>query len=127
MLNTFPDCPVGRILRQKHDFSPIVVDIISSHDNFQRQWVKRKSFYKKQNYKIIQTNSIKYDPDVSTWNTTYESQTYNSKNNNLNKNISSLSSHENNRNFESESESENELEDDIHEIKGKCLLTFKMN
>jgi superfamily II DNA or RNA helicase len=63
---------VGRILRQKHEFAPIVVDIIDSHDNFQRQWSKRKSFYKKQNYKIIQTNSVKYDPDVSKWNIIYE-------------------------------------------------------
>jgi hypothetical protein len=58
---------VGRILRQKHEFAPIVVDIIDSHDNFQRQWVKRKGFYKKQNYKIIQTNSFNYVPDTSTW------------------------------------------------------------
>jgi superfamily II DNA or RNA helicase len=51
---------VGRILRQKHDFAPIVVDIIDSHSNFQRQWFKRKSFYKKENYKIIQTLSFRY-------------------------------------------------------------------
>ena len=63
---------VGRILRQKHEFAPIVVDIIDSHDNFQRQWVKRKSFYKKQNYKIIQSNSFNYNPDASTWKVVYE-------------------------------------------------------
>jgi superfamily II DNA or RNA helicase len=63
---------VGRILREKHDFSPIVVDIIDSHANFQRQWSKRKTFYKSQNYKIIQTSSTTYNPDVSTWKVTYE-------------------------------------------------------
>jgi superfamily II DNA or RNA helicase len=63
---------VGRILRQKHEFSPIVVDIIDTHDNFQRQWAKRKSFYKKNNYKIIQTSSSKYDKDASRWRITYE-------------------------------------------------------
>jgi superfamily II DNA or RNA helicase len=63
---------VGRILRQKHEFAPIVVDIIDSHDNFQRQWLKRKSFYKKQNYKIIQTNSLNYDSDASKWKVIYE-------------------------------------------------------
>ena len=62
---------VGRILREKHDFSPIVVDIIDTHDNFQRQWSKRKSFYKSQNYKIIQTYSSTYDPDASKWKVTY--------------------------------------------------------
>ena len=63
---------VGRILRQKHEFSPIVVDIIDTHDNFQRQWAKRKTFYKKQNYKIIQTDSTTYNTDVSKWRTIYE-------------------------------------------------------
>jgi superfamily II DNA or RNA helicase len=63
---------VGRVLRQKHEFAPIVVDIIDTHDNFQRQWAKRKVFYKKQNYKIIQTDSTIYNPDVTKWRTTYE-------------------------------------------------------
>jgi superfamily II DNA or RNA helicase len=67
---------VGRILRQKHEFAPIVVDIIDSHDNFQRQWLKRKSFYKKQNYKIIQTNSLNYQSDVSKWKVIYEPTNY---------------------------------------------------
>jgi superfamily II DNA or RNA helicase len=62
---------VGRILRQKHDFDPVVVDIIDMHDNFQKQWIKRKKFYKTQNYKIIQTNSSYYTPDISNWKTTY--------------------------------------------------------
>jgi superfamily II DNA or RNA helicase len=63
---------VGRILRQKHEFAAVVVDIIDTHDNFQRQWAKRKAFYKKQNYKIIQTNSAIYQPDASKWKTIYE-------------------------------------------------------
>ena len=67
---------VGRILRQKHEFAPVVVDIIDSQDNFQRQWLKRKSFYKKQNYKIIQTNSFNYDSDSSKWKVIYEPTNY---------------------------------------------------
>jgi superfamily II DNA or RNA helicase len=63
---------VGRILRQKHEFNPIVVDIIDTHDNFQKQWTKRKRFYKSYNYKIIQTNSNNYDADVSKWTITYQ-------------------------------------------------------
>ena len=40
---------VGRILRAKHKFShPIIYDFVDSHDVFQRQWLKRKSYYKKQ-------------------------------------------------------------------------------
>jgi hypothetical protein len=49
-----------------------VVDIIDTHDNFQRQWAKRKAFYKKQNYKIIQTDSTNYDPDASKWCVTHK-------------------------------------------------------
>jgi superfamily II DNA or RNA helicase len=63
---------VGRILRQKHEFAAVVVDLIDTHDNFQRQWSKRKAFYKKQNYKIIQTNSTIYQPDVTKWKKIYE-------------------------------------------------------
>ena len=58
---------VGRILREKHS-QPIVVDIIDSHQPFQNQWTKRKVFYKKQNYKIIQTSNKEYNPDTSFWN-----------------------------------------------------------
>jgi len=50
---------VGRILREKHS-QPIVVDIIDSHELFQKQWIKRKAFYKKQNYKIVHTSNEKY-------------------------------------------------------------------
>ena len=60
---------VGRILRAKHTFShPIIYDFIDTHDVFQRQWLKRKAFYKKQNYKIIGTNST----DVSQWKNIFE-------------------------------------------------------
>jgi superfamily II DNA or RNA helicase len=62
---------VGRILRQKHG-SPIVVDIVDSHTPFQNQWSKRKQFYKKQNYKIIQTSIDKYDVDTTKWKVVFE-------------------------------------------------------
>ena len=65
---------VGRILREKHG-TPIVVDIIDSHQPFQNQWAKRKQFYKKQNYKIIQTSIDKYDADTTNatkWKVVFE-------------------------------------------------------
>jgi hypothetical protein len=43
-----------------------VVDIVDSHDTFKNQWRKRKTFYKKENYKIIYTTSPKYNPDTTT-------------------------------------------------------------
>jgi predicted helicase len=60
---------VGRILRAKHKFShPIIYDFIDTHGVFQRQWLKRKAFYKKQNYKIISTDSVKYNfNNLSKW------------------------------------------------------------
>jgi superfamily II DNA or RNA helicase len=57
---------VGRILRERHG-NPVVVDIIDEHQPFKNQWTKRKAFYKKQNYKIIQTTSTDYDPDIRFW------------------------------------------------------------
>jgi hypothetical protein len=50
---------VGRILRMKHE-NPIIVDIVDSHDIFQNQWRQRKTFYRKCNYRIQQTDSRKY-------------------------------------------------------------------
>ena len=58
---------VGRILREKHSHQSIVVDIVDKHDMFQKQWLKRKMFYKGQNYQIIETTSTRYCKDISTW------------------------------------------------------------
>jgi len=65
---------VGRILREKHS-SPIVVDIIDSHNLFQNQWKKRKTFYKKENYKIIYTSSTNYTTNTDTWLTVFNPKT----------------------------------------------------
>jgi len=70
---------VGRILRERHG-SPIVVDIVDSHPPFQNQWSKRKQFYKKQNYKIIQTTFDKYTTDISKWKVVFDPSTTNSCN-----------------------------------------------
>lgn len=61
---------VGRILREKHS-SPLVVDIVDSHSLFKNQFAKRKTFYKKENYKIIYTTSHKYSTDYSKWTTLF--------------------------------------------------------
>lgn len=125
---------VGRILREKHDFAPIVVDIIDSHDNFQRQWAKRKTFYKGQNYKIIQTSSTTYNPDASTWKVTYEPASaekhkilkdkISDKTNGLKKS-SSRSSSERSIADDTESESEDVEEEDSTPSQCVCLLKFK--
>jgi superfamily II DNA or RNA helicase len=54
---------VGRILRAKHAYShPIIYDFVDTHEVFQRQWCKRKAYYKKQQYKIVGTDSVAYPP-----------------------------------------------------------------
>lgn len=97
---------VGRILREKHENPPIVVDIIDVHDNFQRQWQKRRTFFKSQNYKIVQTTSKNYVPDTTKWKVVYEPM-------NQIKNKSSEDEFE-----------ENDSDDEVKE-KGKCLLKMK--
>lgn len=54
---------VGRILRVKHE-RPMVVDIIDSHDVFKRQWKKRKTFYNKNKYTLMETTSNDYFKNV---------------------------------------------------------------
>jgi len=65
---------VGRILRTKHS-RPLVVDIMDSHGIFQNQWKKRVAFYKKQNYKVLYTDSVKYQAEYneSDWQVVYQS------------------------------------------------------
>ncbi len=50
---------VGRILRMKHK-NPMIVDIIDQHDCFQRQWIKRRQFYKRQKYTIYHGDNSSY-------------------------------------------------------------------
>jgi len=60
---------VGRILRVKHA-SPLVIDIIDPQDLFRSQWLKRQTYYIKQRYKIIMTDSVGYYADK--WNVKYQ-------------------------------------------------------
>lgn len=50
---------VGRILRMKHK-SPVVVDIVDTHQVFKNQWSKRRQYYKSCGYDIWQTSSDRY-------------------------------------------------------------------
>jgi len=60
---------VGRILRKK-DHEALVLDIVDVHSIFQRHWTKRLSFYKKQKFKVIKTDSEQYNND--NWDTIVE-------------------------------------------------------
>jgi superfamily II DNA or RNA helicase len=65
---------VGRVLRAKHAFSdPIIYDIKDSHTVFEKQWLKRKAYYKKQNYNIVECDIYNYSKNVSNWKITNRS------------------------------------------------------
>jgi superfamily II DNA or RNA helicase len=57
---------VGRILRAKHAYaSPIIYDFVDTHEVFQRQWLKRKAYYKKQGYTIITSDNLRINDKFS--------------------------------------------------------------
>ena len=60
---------VGRILRKKGGYH-IIVDIVDMHGIFQRQWKKRRAYYRKENYTIQEIELDNYS--MKKWVTTYE-------------------------------------------------------
>ena len=64
---------IGRILRVRHS-QPIVVDIVDKHDLFQNQWAKRRTYYKKCNYRIRMIDSRNYTnmQEMEQWKTVFE-------------------------------------------------------
>jgi superfamily II DNA or RNA helicase len=88
---------VGRIMRIKHE-QPLIIDIIDTHDIFKKQWIKRRAFYQKNNYKIVST----MDYRQGQW-----------------KEITKTSKNKNNKN------NKNNLSDENDAIPmGKCLIAF---
>ena len=120
---------VGRILRAKHKFShPIIYDFVDSHDVFQRQWLKRKAYYKKQNYKIIGANSIEYNTDFSKWKSVFEPKTNKLCITKTSKKQTSIKSDSSDKSITDDSDVEEEEETEGPKDKylgGQCLLKFK--
>ena len=124
---------VGRILREKHS-DPIVVDIVDTHDLFKNQWRKRKTFYKRENYKIIYTTSPNYTTDMSKWDLVFEPKVLKNKKSSTickgrKKTISEKSHSSTDKSITCDSDTESENEDENNnsdnETTGKCLLSFK--
>ena len=125
---------VGRILRAKHSFShPIIYDFVDTHDVFQRQWLKRKAYYKKQNYKIIGTNSIDYTSNVSRWKILYEPKSISNNkiiskcNINKQRKTSNRSNSSSDKSITNDSDSETDAETVSKDkfLCGKCLISTK--
>jgi superfamily II DNA or RNA helicase len=53
---------IGRILRTKHS-QPLVIDVVDQHELFQKQWLKRRNYYRKQHYTIEQTDNFGFFKD----------------------------------------------------------------
>jgi superfamily II DNA or RNA helicase len=60
---------VGRILRKKNA-QALVIDIVDQHGLFQRHYSKRKTFYRKQKFKVIETDVGGYAKNE--WQTLYD-------------------------------------------------------
>jgi superfamily II DNA or RNA helicase len=117
---------VGRILREKHS-SPVVVDIVDSHDLFQNQWRKRKTFYKKENYKIIYTDSNSYTPDTSKWLVVFNPKSSGPKecSKKTPKNISIKSNSSSDKSITDDSDEESEEAPKDKYLAGVCFLKIK--
>jgi len=108
---------VGRILRMKHE-NPIIVDIVDSHDLFQKQWIQRRRYYKKCNYRIryIDTNqyagmNIDWETD-KTWTWVYEP-----------KPVESTKKDENNQEDSEENEEPEKKSGTV--FAGKCIIDIE--
>ena len=122
---------VGRVLRAKHEYShPIIYDFVDSHDLFQRQWIKRKSYYKKQNYKIIGIDSTCYNIDFCKWKKIYEAKNTiinTNVNNSCKKNVSIKSNSSSDKSIASDSDDEEIVDEKPKDkyLTGQCLLKIK--
>ena len=119
---------VGRILREKHS-NPVVVDIVDRHDLFKNQWKKRKTFYKRENYKIIYTTSGEYTPDTSNWTVVCNAKENNKSKCVKKKTVSAKSNSSTDKSITTDSDSEDDDDDEVIDIDnkdkllcGKCFL-----
>ena len=122
---------VGRILRAKHAYShPIIYDFVDSHDVFQRQWLKRKAYYKKQNYKIIGTNNNAYNTEYTKWKCIYEpkniviNENVDKNSKKINKSIKSYTSSDKSITTDSDEDNEVILSKDKYSTE-ECFLKIK--
>ena len=53
---------IGRILRKKHETAPIAWDIVDNFSMFERQYIKRRAYYRRMKYPI-NIYDINDDPD----------------------------------------------------------------
>jgi superfamily II DNA or RNA helicase len=131
---------IGRVLRAKHPISdPVIYDIYDAHDVFTRQWNKRKQYYKKQGYKIMEMTSKRYLQNHENWTLTCPSkcisttdkldikENKNKKSSSKSNSLKSTSSSEKSftNDTDEELEFDEEQEEEEQKVEYKCLLKIK--
>ena len=117
---------VGRILRVKHS-SPLVIDIIDPQDVFRAQWLKRQTYYIKQRYRIIMTDTegyyknnwtVKYQPPVVTAKKTARDLEL------ADADIIEIDEETGDLSVTTETSAKSKLKSTIPKTNGKCLITL---
>ena len=89
--------------------------------------MKRKAYYKKQNYKIIGANSIDYNTNFSKWKIVYQPKCIVTNESCINKKQISIKSDSSDKSITDDSDIDSEEDDKPKDkyLSGQCLLTFK--
>jgi superfamily II DNA or RNA helicase len=103
---------IGRILRTKHK-TPLVVDIIDSHDIFINQYYKRRKYYIQNKYKIITNSNLNYNTNYESWEVIFEPV----ENENKKEQKGSNKNVKTNKYIE-------QIKEEEEPLKGKCLIKF---
>lgn len=115
----------GRIMRQPHE-QPLIIDIVDSHDIFQKQFLKRKKYYHDNNYRIIATTSDEYNNYANNLSNKFSIET---KNRELIENLQDIWKplNKNTRAKKSKSTQKSAFEDvdpDVNMQLSKCLINL---
>ena len=117
---------VGRILRAKHE-NPVIVDIVDKHDLFKKQWLQRKRFYKKCNYRIREIDCHQYKGMKIDWFKDKDWKLVFEPNKKCNADVNEING------INEPSGSEDEISDNDSKLKtsnnsnnGKCLIDVSM-
>lgn len=103
---------IGRILRTKHK-TPLVVDIIDSHDIFINQYYKRRKYYIQNKYKIITNSNLNYNTNYESWEVVFEPV----ENENKKEQKGTNKKLKTNKYIE-------QIKEEEEPLKGKCLIKF---
>lgn len=121
---------VGRILRVKHA-SPLVIDIIDPQDVFRSQWLKRQTYYIKQRYRIIMTDTegyyknnwtVKYTPPPASKSITHRDDR---EIDITDADIIEIDEETGNLSVTTELSAKNKMKSTIPKTNGKCLIRLE--